>query len=173
MEEPTVNVGKITKAHGVRGEVALLMYSDNPERFADGAEVFLDDGRAITVRSSRSHGGRLLVVFEGISDRAAADELRGRTLVVPESWLPELREGEWWPHQLQGCVVVTESGRVLGTLVEVIANPANDLWVARAAGGTETLVPALKDLLVDVDVAARTIVVRDVPGLTAPELAGD
>ena len=169
MTEPTVNVGKVTRAHGVRGEVAVLVLSDNPDRFAPGATVFLEDGRPLTVTASRSHGGRLLVTFEGVSDRSAADDLRGRSLVVPESWLPELPEGEWWPHQLEGCEVVTESGRTLGTLTDVILNPANDIWVARDAEGTETLLPALKELLVKVDVTGRRITVRDVPGLTVPE----
>ena len=63
----------------------------------------------------------------------------------------------------------TASGRVLGVVKEVIPNPANDLWVAVDDEGVETLVPALADLLIDVDVEARTIVVDDVPGLTAPE----
>ena len=114
MKEPTVNVGKVTRSHGVRGEVTVLSYTDNPERFAEGATVFTDGGRDLVVRSSRAHGGRLLVTFEGVSDRTAADELRGVTLVVPQSWLPELAEGEWWPHQLEGCEVLTASGRSLG-----------------------------------------------------------
>jgi 16S rRNA processing protein RimM len=172
MDEPTVNVGKVTRSHGVSGEVTVLPYTDNPERFADGATVFMEGGRALVVRSSRSHGGRLLVTFEGVADRTAADELRDMTLVVPESWLPELPEGEWWPHQLEGCEVLTASGRSLGTLTEVIPNPANDLWVARDAAGAETLVPALRDLLIDVDVEHKRVTVRDVPGLTAPEEPG-
>jgi 16S rRNA processing protein RimM len=70
---------------------------------------------------------------------------------------------------LVGCEVVTESGRRLGILTEVVPNPANDLWVAVSADGTETLVPALKDVIVSVDVATREILVRDLAGLTAPD----
>ena len=169
MDEPAVNVGKVTKSHGVRGEVTVLPYTDNPDRFADGATVLLEDGRALVVRSSRSNGGRLLVAFEGVADRTAADALRGRTLVVPESWLPELPDGEWWPHQLEGCEVMTESGRSLGILTDVLPNPANDIWVARDSAGAETLVPALRDVLIDVDIDGKRVTVRDVPGLTAPE----
>jgi 16S rRNA processing protein RimM len=109
------------------------------------------------------------VTFDGVAERGAAERLRGAVLVVPESWLPELSEREWWAHQLEGCEVRTVSGRILGVVTEVIANPANDLWVAVDEDGRETLVPALADLLIDVDVAARSIVVDDVPGLTAPE----
>ncbi len=76
--------------------------------------------------------------------------------------------GEYWPFQLEGCDVVTESGRSLGIVSDVIPNPANDLWVAVDAGGAETLVPAIRDVIVEVDIEAKCIVVRDVPGLTAP-----
>jgi 16S rRNA processing protein RimM len=86
--------------------------------------------------------------------------------------LPDLPDGAWWPHQLVGCEVLTESGRSLGTLADVIHNPANDLWLVRDERGAEILVPALRDVLVDVDTAARRVVVRDVPGLTAPDDPG-
>ena len=169
MDGPAVVVGSIAKAHGIRGEVSVEVRSDNPDRFADGATVYLEDGRALTVRSHRSHGGRLLVSFEGVDDRDAAAALRGEVLVVPPSMLPPLPEGQWWPHQLVGCAVRTESGRELGELVDVLPTPANDLWLAREADGRETLLPAVRDLIVDVDPERRAIVVRDVPGLTAPD----
>jgi 16S rRNA processing protein RimM len=111
----------------------------------------------------------LLVRFSQVSGRVAADELRGRLLVVPESMLPELPKGSYWPHELEGCEVVTDAGRSLGTLVEVVANPANDLWVARDEAGAETLVPAVRDVIVEVDTAGKHVVVREIPGLTAPE----
>ena len=169
MERPTIVVGVVLKPHGLRGEVSVQSRSDNPDRWTSGSIVFDEAGTEFRVTAARAHGSRLLVSFEGIGDRTAADGLRGRELLVPESWLPDLPDGEWWPHQLEGCQVVTERGRDLGVLSEVIANPANDLWVAVDGSGRETLVPVLKDLLVQVDVPGKRIVVRDVPGLTAPE----
>lgn len=169
MDEPTVVVGVVTRAHGVRGEVAIENRSDNPERWVAGAVVGTPDGRTLTVAAVRPHGGRLLVTFDGVADRTAAEALRGAELSVPRSWLPPLGEGEWWPHQIEGCRVLTEAGRDLGVVAEVVFNPANDLWVAVDDAGAETLVPALKDLLVEVDVVAKRIVVREVPGLTTPE----
>lgn len=161
----TVAVGKITRAHGVTGEVAVLVLSEVEGRFADGAVVYLEDGRSLTVEESRPHRGRLLVRFREIPDRDRAERLLGMYLVVPEAEVPELPESAYWPHQLEGCEVVTEGGRSLGTLREVIANPANDIWVV-VDGGGETLVPALKDVVVSVDVAAKRVVVREIPGLT-------
>ncbi len=169
MTEPTVVVGRVIKPHGVHGELAIENRSDNPDRWAVGSVVFTEAGARMTVKTSRPHSGRMLVSFEDVTTRELAEELRGVLLVVPESWLPELPDGEWWPHQLEGCRVVTESDRDLGVVTEVIPNPANDLWVAVDDAGHETLVPALKDLLIDVDVDAKRILVRDVPGLTAPE----
>jgi 16S rRNA processing protein RimM len=169
VDEPTVVVGVVTGVHGLRGEVSIQNRSDNPDRWAPGGTVLREDGAALTIDASRRHGRRLLVSFAGITDRSAAEALRGAVLVVPESWLPELERDEWWAHQLEGCEVRTESGRILGSVRDVIPNPANDLWVAVDDEGRETLVPALADLLIDVDITARTILVRDVPGLTAPE----
>lgn len=169
MSEPTVVVGKVTKAHGLRGEVVVLVFSDNPERFEPGSSMFLEDGREFRVRASRPNGGRLLVAFEGVGDRSAAEALRGLSLVVPRSFLPELPEGEFWPHQLEGCVVVTESGRTIGAITDVVANRANDLWVTVDDSGTETMVPAIREVIVDVDVNAGRVLVRDIPGLTAPD----
>ena len=170
MTEPTVVVGHVTRAHGVRGEVAVEVRSDNPDRFVEGAVVFTASGRSLTIEVAHAHGTRHLVKFAGVADRDAAESLRGQVLVVPESWLPELPEGEYWPFQLEGCEVVTESGRSLGSVTGVIPNPANDLWVAVDEDGAETLIPAIRDVVVEVDVSGRRVLVRDVPGLTAPDM---
>jgi 16S rRNA processing protein RimM len=108
------------------------------------------------------------VTFEGVADRTAAEMLNGRYLFVPEDSAPELPEGSFWPHQLIGCAVVTDSGRGLGEIREVVLGVANDIWVTGPPDG-ETLVPALKDVVISVDVARRQVVVRDIPGLTSPE----
>ena len=169
MDEPTVVVGKVTKAHGLRGEVTVLPLTDNPDRFAPGNVVYLQDGRALSIREARDNGARLLVTFEGVGDRTAAEALGGSMLVVPESDLPELPEGTYWPHELVGCEVVTAAGRPIGTIADVVANPANDIWVTAAADGQEILVPAIRQVIAEVDIAARRVRVHEVPGITAPD----
>lgn len=165
-DEPIV-VGKITKAHGVRGEVSVLVLSETPGRFDPGGVLRLEDGRDLTIERTRNDRGRLLVTFEGVHDREAATALHGRYLTVSRANLPELPEGSWWPWDIEGCEVVTVSGRELGVVAEVVNTPANDIWVTRSDEvGAEILIPALKDLVVSVDVAAKRIVVRDIPGLT-------
>ena len=168
-DEPTVVVGRITRAHGVKGEVAVMVLTEVGERFEPGAVVYLEDGRRLSVAESRPHRGRMLVTFDGVRDRDAADRLVQRNLVVPESASPPLPEGSYWDHQLIGCEVVTESGRGLGELRDVIHTPANDVWSAMDANGAETLIPAIADVVAAVDVDGRRVVVREVPGLTAPD----
>ena len=166
MDEPAIVVGAIAKAHGLKGEVVVLNRSDNPDRWTPGNMVFLG-ARQLEITASRPHGARILVSFRGVTDRTGAEGLRGE-LTVRRSQLPILASGEFWPHELEGCEVLTDAGRALGHITDVIPNPANDLWVAVDEAGTETLIPALADVLLDVDVGARRVLVRDIPGLTAP-----
>ena len=160
-------MGRITRAHGVRGEVSVLVLTEVEGRFESGSRLALEDGRGLTVKSSRPDRGRLLVTFREIPDRTAAEPFGGSYLFVEATDVPAPPEDAFWPHDLEGCEVVTESGRSLGELTEIVHGEANDVWVA-TAGGEETLVPALKDVVVSVDVAAKRVVVREVPGLIDP-----
>jgi 16S rRNA processing protein RimM len=166
MDEPTVAVGRVSRAHGVQGEVAVLVLSEVEGRFAPGANLWLEDGRTLTVESSKPHRGGLLVRFREVRDREQAEGLQRELLVVPESSSPSLPEGSWWDHQIEGCAVETDRGRPLGTVREVIHTAANDVWAVVDGGGRETLVPVLIDVLVSVDVGAKRIVVREIAGLT-------
>jgi 16S rRNA processing protein RimM len=168
MDESTVAVGRITRAHGVQGELAVLVISEVPGRFADGETVWLEDGRTLTVESSRPHKDRLLVRFREVQTREQAEALQRALLVVPESLSPELPEGSWWDHRIVGCAIETDTGRALGTVHDVIHTAANDVWSAVDDEGTETLIPVLRDVILDVDMDAKRIVVREIPGLTMP-----
>ena len=165
MTDDLVIVGKITKAHGVRGEVSVLVLSETPDRFEPGSVLKLEDGRMLTVGRTRLDRGRLLVVFAGIPDREAAMKLGGEFLFISSADLPDPPEGSWWPYQIEGCDVVTEEGKSLGVVAEVVNTPANDIWVTRE-GSSEVLIPALKDVVVSVDVLAKRVVIRELPGLT-------
>jgi 16S rRNA processing protein RimM len=168
MDESTVAVGRITRAHGVQGELAVLVISEVPGRFADGETVWLEDGRTLTVESSRPHKDRLLVRFREVRSREQAVALQRALLVIPESLSPELPEGSWWDHRIVGCAIETDTGRALGTVHDVIHTAANDVWSAVDDEGTETLIPVLRDVILDVDIGAKRIVVREIPGLTMP-----
>ncbi len=126
MTAPTrLEVGRVGRAHGLRGEVAVHLTSDRRERLAPGAELFIDD-RSVVVASARPHQQRVLVRFEGIADRTAAEALQGAVLSAEA--LPT--EGdELWVHELVGAQVLDVSGAPLGVVEAVEANPASDLLV--------------------------------------------
>jgi 16S rRNA processing protein RimM len=130
-------VGRVGRAHGLRGEVAVTFSSNRPERSAPGAVLFAGD-RELLVEASRPHQGRMLVRFTGIDDRTAAEALLGAELTAaPLTDDVELGERELWVHEVVGAEVQDRSGATVGRVVAVEANPAHDLLVLD--GGT--LVP--------------------------------
>ena len=152
-------VGRISRAHGVQGEVAVQSLTERPQRFQNGASLRLEDGRSLTVERTRSHQHRLLVKFEEVPDRAVAETLRGEMLLAPP---PEDAPAEgWWIHQVVGIEVATEDGRDLGRVREVLANPANDVWITDSGA----MIPAVRDVVLDVDLGARRALIRALPGL--------
>jgi 16S rRNA processing protein RimM len=161
MEGELLAVGRIARAHGVRGEVAVKPLSEVEDRFSASSVLLTEDGRSLTVRAARPHQAGLLVRFEGVDDRDAAEALRGQVLLVPAEEAPDLPEGSYWPHQLIGLQVVTEEGRSLGAITEVAHNPANDVWTTDAG----VLVPAVREFVVSVEPEAGRVIIRDVPGL--------
>jgi 16S rRNA processing protein RimM len=119
---PVLDVGHVTKPHGLRGEVLVNLVTDRTERLAPGAVVASDRGDLV-VRAARPHHDRWIVTFDGCSTREQADELRGLTLRAEAIDDPD----EMWVHDLVGATVVTVAGDTVGRCVGVIANPAADL----------------------------------------------
>jgi 16S rRNA processing protein RimM len=159
-------VGLVGRAHGVRGEVSVQQLSEVESRFEAGSVLLLgpEGNQRLKVTSARTHGHRILVTFEGIGDRDAAESLRGRVLLVREEEAPALPPDRYWVHEVVGMEVLTEEGRSLGTVREVLHNPANDVWLV-GGGGREFLIPALRDVVAEVDPARRRAVIRELPGL--------
>ena len=152
-------VGRVVRAHGVHGEVAVRSLTERPQRFAGGSTLRLEDGRTLTVERARPHRNDLLVKFEEVPDRTAAEGLRGEVLLAAPPDEPPA-EG-WWVHQVVGLEVATEDGRALGRVREVLANPANDVWITDRGA----LIPAVRDVIVEVDPSLGRATVREIPGL--------
>ncbi len=141
-------VGRVSKAHGITGEVVVEVRTDDPEnRFAQGNTLRAKvssrgPDRAYTVESARAHGGRLLVRLGGVTDRDAADALRGALFVVDSEELPPITDpDEFYDHQLEGLRVRTVTGVEVGTVAEVLHTPGGELLSVRTASGAEILVP--------------------------------
>ena len=168
-ETVDVLVGTIGRAHGLRGEVSVHVRTDEPERrFTPGASLRVGD-RPRTVASARWHSGTLLLGLEGVTDRTAAEALRGRELWadVPAGEAPA-DEGEYWDRQLVGLEVLDAAGAVAGTIGEVLHLPAHDVLVVRTSGG-DRLVPFVSEVVPVVDLEAGLVRVADIGGLLSDE----
>lgn len=177
METIDVVVGRIGKPHGIRGEVTVDVRTDEPERrFAAGAVLrgvpprgSERPERSFTVRATRWHQGVLLVSFDEVADRDAAEGARGTVLHVdvPADAVPEDPD-EYYDHQLVGLAVEDLDGRSLGEVSAVVHGGAQDLLTVRTHEGRDALVPFVRALVPEVDLAGRRVVVADRPGLVTP-----
>jgi 16S rRNA processing protein RimM len=160
-------VGKIVSVHGVRGEVKLDIMTDFPERFAPGAEFWLgpeDDARLVKLASVRPHQDALLIRLESVTDRTVAETLRDRLLLIPETDAMPLGENENYAHDLLGLKVITGDGAILGTITDILRTGANDVYVVTGDAG-EILLPALREVVLKVDLAEHAMTVAVPEGL--------
>lgn len=155
--------GEVGKPHGLGGEVYVVPISDDPHRFEPGGRVARADGSMVVIETSRRHGDRLVVKFEGIDDRDGAAGMRG-PLFVPESATRALDEDEFWQHEVAGATVVDPAGRELGTVTKVVPGPAQDMLEVRTGRGNR-LVPVVKNIVVSVDIRAQRVVIDAPEGL--------
>ena len=172
-----VVVGRIGKPHGIRGEVTLDVRTDEPERrFAPGTTLRAEapagaDRRpsSLTVARARWHQSTLLVTFEELADRNAAEAARGTVLhaTIGLDETPDDPE-EFYDHQLVGLDVVDVDGTLLGTVKALVHGSAQDLLTVRTPDGRDALVPFVTALVPEVDLAAGRLVVADRPGLVSP-----
>lgn len=161
-------VGRIARAHGIHGEVAVEVRTDAPDlRFGAGVQLATDpaDRGPLTVRSTRWHSGRLLVVFDGVPDRTAAEGLRGTLLVADSDTSPPTDSDEFWDHQLIGLSAVSVDGSVLGVIADVLHPPGGDLLAVSRDDGSELLVPFARAIVPEVDMAGGRVLVDPPEGL--------
>jgi len=180
-----IEVGRVTRAHGVSGEVRVSPSTDNPDRFVPGARLFArPEGRAaaravpdrppdgpeapagerrpLEIVSIRGAEGSPIVAFAGVRTRDEAAELCGWVLEVPAGALPELEPGEFYPFDLEGLTVRLPDGSEVGRVVELLDAPANDVLVVRLeADGREHLLPFVEEAVPDVCLGDGYLVVNE------------
>jgi 16S rRNA processing protein RimM len=155
--------GQIGKPHGIGGEVYVVRISDEPTRFVQGASLMHADGRELVIQSARPHRDRFLVKFEGVDTRSDAERLRGE-LYVELAQARGLEPDEFWPHDLVGSDVTTAGGSTVGVVTEVRPGSAHDLLVVNTESG-ERLIPAVKAIVIAVDIEGRRITIDPPLGL--------
>lgn len=173
-EGERLRVARVGKPHGVRGEVTVQLFTDDPaQRLAPGAVLLREPGRdtvdrstrQLTVSAQRWNKTICLLGFEEVRDRTAAENLRGSVLFVELAAEPEDDADEWYSHELEGLRCVDPSGETLGTVRELITGPAQDLLAVETPESEEVLVPFVQELVPEIDVEAEVITLDPPHGL--------
>ncbi|MFE3148281.1 MULTISPECIES: ribosome maturation factor RimM [unclassified Streptomyces] len=162
-------VARIGRAHGIKGEVTVEVRTDEPElRLGPGAVLATEPAGVgpLTIETGRVHSGRLLLRFEGVRDRTAAEALRNTLLIAevdPEE-LPEDPE-EFYDHQLMDLDVVLADGTEIGRITEITHLPSQDLFIVERPDGSEVMIPFVEEIVTEIDLAEQRAVITPPPGL--------
>ncbi len=162
-----VLIGKIAKAHGLKGEVKIISFSGQPQNIQQYRHLVLvtKQGRLsppYPVTKSRVGNKEAIVLLDGVTDRSSAEELCQCGVLVRKKELPQLHGEEFYLHELEGLRVTTDEGRLLGRVHSFLDNGAQDILVVRA-GGEEFLIPLIPGMIVERN--AEEIIIAPPPGL--------
>ena len=170
--EDLFQVGVITAPHGVRGEVKVFPTTDDNARFKNLKTVLLDQGRGtreLEIEGVKFFKNMVILKFKGIDDRNDVERMRQAKLLVTRENAVELGKDEYFIADLIGLSVVTEEGKALGTLIDVITTGANDVYVVEMPSGREVLIPAIRDCILNVDDEEGKMTVHLLDGLLEEE----
>lgn len=169
--EKWFNVGKVVNTHGIRGELRVISRTDFPEeRYKVGNSIyFFGEGKKepieLKIKTQRPHKNFHLLTFEGYDNVNEVEFMKGGTLKVPESFLGELPENEYYFHEIIGCKVETVEGDEVGVISEILTPGANDVWVIRTNKKEEVLIPYIEEVVMKVDVKEKLVVIEPMEGL--------
>lgn len=161
-------VGKLRRPHGVHGEIIMDVLTDFPERLKPGRIMLVGAQHLpVQIRSVRGHDQALLIAFKGYDTPEQAGEFRNQILYATAADQPPLEEGEYYHHELIGLTVYDEQGNLLGELAEIMETGANDVYVVRPDAGQEILLPAIDEVILEINLEKKSMSVHVLPGLIA------
>src|SRR5512140_1777546 len=165
-EPAFLEVGKVRRPHGVGGDVLVEVLTDFPERLQPQVEVYLGENHLpLTIRRRREHNDGLLLAFENYTTPEQVGKFRNQIVYTSRKKAPKLAKGEYYLYQLIGLTVETDAGQVLGQVSDVIETGANDVYEVTNATGEEILLPAIADVILDIDIDKKLMRVHLLPGL--------
>jgi 16S rRNA processing protein RimM len=163
-----LRVGVISTTHGIRGEVKVFPTTDDPNRFKDLKEIFLDTGKELMpleIEGVKFFKQQVILKFKGIDNINDIEKYRGRDLLINRENAVKLEEDEYFIFDLIDSEVITDEGEKLGILAEIMTTAANDVYVVKTEAGKELLLPSIKECILDVDVDNKKIIVHLLNGL--------
>jgi len=160
-------IGKIVAPFGLRGEVKVLSLSDIPDRFVKLTVAYLSpDCTCYPIESVRPYKGDMVIMkFGGIDDANAAERLRNRDLYIPLEKLAKLPPDSYYQHDIIGLPVSTLDGTALGTITDIMVTGSNDVYIVKAPDGRQILLPAIKEVVKQVDLIRRVMYIHPMRGL--------
>lgn len=166
MKQRYLETGEIVGTHGVRGEMRLYPWCDSPAFLTKVKRLYLDKegGSSLDVVSARVHGTMVLLKVKGVDDIPAAERLRGRTVYLDRKDV-KIEKGAYFIQDLMDCAVLdADDGHCYGTICDVSKTGANDVWHIKQEP-REVLIPAIPDVVIDVDIDAQRVLIRPLKGL--------
>ncbi|GAF66097.1 16S rRNA-processing protein RimM [Bacillus sp. TS-2] len=165
-------VGKVVNTHGIKGEVRVIATTDFEEqRFAIGQELMLIDPDTkkeiiVKIASSRKHKNFTLLSFENLQNINYVEKYKGQSLYVSSKYLEDLEDNEFYYHEILGCQVLTEDGEELGKIKDILSTGANDVWIVqRKEKGRDILIPYIEQVVKEINVENKTIIIHVMEGL--------
>lgn len=153
-------IGKIHRVHGVDGELVVESFSDDPHGLKPGSRIYVGaTHETLIIKSRRKMNTSWLLAFKGIDNPESAGEYRNQLIYVDKKDLPVLPEGQYYHFDLVGLAVQDKSGKKLGKLSEVIETGANDVYVVLNDAGEEILLPAIAQVILEISLEDRCMVV--------------
>lgn len=169
MKAKMFEVGKIVNTHGVKGEVRVIRITDFEERFTPGETVYLvkkkEEPVPLKIVNHRKHKNFDLLEFEGLNNINDVINFKNSILKIKEEQLTDLPEGDYYYHEILDCAVYTTDNENIGIIVDILAPGANDVWVVKQESGKEVLIPFIKDVVKNIDILNKKVVIEVMEGL--------
>ncbi len=167
--ENMLHCGKIVNTHGIRGDVKVIYFTDSTEFFDKIETLYLKDKTPLALNSSKPHKGALIMHFDGINSIEEAEAFRGEDLFVPRDKAPLPQDGRYYITDILGLTAKTEDGKVLGTVSDVFSTGSNDVYCVKRAHGNDILIPAIDEVVLNIDLKDKTILINPLEGLIDDE----
>lgn len=166
-ETEWVTIGTVVALFGIHGELKVRLLSDIPNRFAERSVVYLgpDHWRHV-IKSVRPYKGNMILLgLEHVNDTHTAEALRSLDICIPLAELAQLPPGSYYQHEIIDLQVYTLNGYDVGKIVDIIVTGSNDVYIVKTAGGKQVLIPAIRDVIKEIDLAHHTMYIDPMPGL--------
>ena len=166
-ETEWATIGKVVALFGVHGELKVRLLTDIPNRFSELDAVYVGQQHTRhVIESVRPYKGEMIILkLANFDDANAAEALRNAELQIPLSKVAKLPPDSYYQHDILGLQVLTLGGKAVGTIVDIIVTGSNDVYVVKTLDGTQQLIPAIKDVIKQIDLIRRTMHIDPIPGL--------